>query len=541
MTPLSSRAKRENAFEAYTKRSQDAVRMVLQGRMQRLFESRERSASNSVTGVRLSLQPQNRSRRREGAGETRAVSDRAHSHMPFGKRHAELGDLFSSSSIEGIVKSRRKQLHLSGSTPSLHPKPSSGDDSSHRPTSSPRISPWNHDNASVMGRCRVGAPIENCDKAQDEIDCGLSAAKFQQKCYAVDLQPASKHACDRGGNAVAENRHLTSATDKMLGLFAKGSSLALLNDGRVLDEEKFSEYLHRKGSASPLPVRRNYTAFPVRSKHEMEMNRYRRIMTGTPIVAMSSQREAEAAMMNQERRARKLLTKLKQSLKDKKRKKRLLLTEEKLFRKEMDLREKLSRPPSPPENSFLPLSMHPRLHPSHPAFPNFLDPVPSQKMASLGHQLSHGRLSGYSFNSPKEGLPQLREEDEGLYRREILESRRSTERNHLSELFRSRNQAVDKAIEFLSETQARLLKQKAAGLNAQSSTRQTESESESDRQTVSSEARNAISGQSYVMREACTLHFPTRKPNLFFPTRRDLRKNGSRARIYDSMCSPAIN
>ncbi len=191
-------------------------------------------------------------------------------------------------------------------------------------------------------------------------------------------------------------------------------------------------------------------------RRRMETMKFRS-MTGSPNTGKRDRKaEREERRRKQEARAQRLMLELKQTLADKKKHKRLLASEQRLFTAEFELRDKLSKPLPAPANCHLPSTCHPRLHPSSPNFAAFYPLVADDGASAddLGRALSHNRLSQYKFNEVGPPPPQLRAEEARSLQRELLESqsRNREERERLSGAFWARMGGMDGAVEVMNET-----------------------------------------------------------------------------------------
>eukprot|EP00946_MAST-07B_sp_MAST-7B-sp1_P002964 g2964.t1 len=231
-------------FEAYKKRSEDAVRLVLQGRMQRLFESRERGdASNSLTAVQLNLQtPQS-----PDQGAHRRVTA---SSKNVGTQHF-LPDV-------NMEQSSVRTHACSSLTPSA--------EGAHQTLIevSPRISPWGNTDLASHNQNRADISVE-----QEQSNLQSEEHGHHKVTSALGFSPAnqahdSNYVSQSNITVVVERkRHFSPVTYKMVDLFASGSSNVVadnrtkrLRKSTPIDNEydapadredpSFSEYLYRK-------------------------------------------------------------------------------------------------------------------------------------------------------------------------------------------------------------------------------------------------------------------------------------------------------
>ena len=468
-------SRRRGAFEASRHKSQDAVRIPLQGRMQRLFESRERSAtSNSLTAFQLNLQtPPSQDQKPPHHVKLEGTGVRTRLPLPV-------------VNIEHFSKRTHESLLPLSSTENAY---QDGIDQANGLSSwaiSPRISPWGRDNADS----EPGAQHQS-DISVAKESTWVHPKNIPHDKVALALGVSTNHQAYNSDNDIRNNitivverkRLYSPGSGNMVNLFAHRSCKVVADEKMRIpnkpestynkadlaadrEDPSFPEYLYRKGTASPpgsyhhrlygqiSPLesaeepRRSYSALSAMGTREKDMARYRRTMTGSPNISYSKKAEKDAKQLKQEQRASCLLAKLKKTIVKKKLAKRQLVAEQRIFNAEMKLRERVFKPLPRPKNSFLPVSVNPRLHPSHPAFAHFFNLSSNNSthmVAPLAQQLSHERLSSYRFNSLQEDPPELKSEEQMFYRRVLLESRNAAEREHLSDQYRKRVLAFDKA------------------------------------------------------------------------------------------------
>ena len=94
-------------------------------------------------------------------------------------------------------------------------------------------------------------------------------------------------------------------------------------------------------------------------------------------------------------KAFRLALELKKVMQKKKEEKQAMLEDSRIWREELEARERLKKPLTPPQNCHIPKNLSPHLHTSHPNFTAFFPGDPDDSTAKT---LSHTRLSSYLWN-----------------------------------------------------------------------------------------------------------------------------------------------
>jgi hypothetical protein len=308
----------------------------------------------------------------------------------------------------------------------------------------------------------------------------------------------------------------------------------------------FSEWMERTRLSSPDMLQPPMSA-DVHSSEFYQL-KYNRASTVTSGQARNRKEEKHALKLLNEKRAKMLLTELKETIQKKKRNKKQALAQNKMFVHIFELREKVTKPLPKPTNCHLPGIFAPNQHPSHPIFSQFFPEHLEKKEAlgkALGMQLSHSRLESYQFNV-KSPPPLMTKEEENQFQRELLESQGAQQKQLNQQLAASFWTRITD-----QEGTENILSDIMTSLNLQKTKMKTKMKIKTKMKTKTNRRRRKHGGiatdtgkdQEDEVPVKSLIPAAARHPKIFFPTRAQREKGKTlelEKSIYLNYFSPAV-